>query len=118
MVIDVQQGNANQHEHAAQKRINDELQRGIMTFSSSPPQLDQKVAGNQHQLPEHEEQDQIQRYKDAHGRRFERQQTHHVQLDLMSDRIPGVDHDQDGQKCREANEQYTDPIDRQVITDA
>ena len=58
------------------------------------------------------------RDEDAHRRRFEGQQRHHVELDLMADGVPGIDDDQDGQEGGQPDEEHADAIHRQVIADA
>src|SRR5215207_262597 len=101
--VNIQQGNADQHEDAAEKRVEDKLQCGIVALCPASPELDEEVTWDQHEFPEDEEQDQVQGDEHAHGGRLERQQTHHVQLDLVTDGVPRVDHDEDRQKRRQAN---------------
>src|SRR4026209_1402149 len=74
MVIDVQKRDAHQHEHAAEQRIEHIFQCGIMPFRTAATELDQKVAGNQHEFPKHEKENQVQRDEDPHGRGFQSQQ--------------------------------------------
>ena len=49
------------------------FQRRVVPFRAASPELDQEVAGDQHEFPEDEERNQIQRDEDTHRRRLEGQ---------------------------------------------
>src|SRR4029078_7120162 len=118
MVIDVQKRDAHQHEHAAEQRIEHIFQCGIMPFRTAAPELDQKVAGNQHEFPKHEKENQVQRDEDPHGRGFQSQQGHHVQLGLIANGVPGINDHYNGQTGGQSDEQDAEAIHSQVVADA
>src|SRR5690242_9365465 len=118
MVVDIQERDADEHEYAAQQRVEDVFQCGVMPLGTASPEFDQKVAGNQHQFPEHEEENEIDRDEDTHRRRFERQERHHVQLRLVANGIPGINDHEHGQKDGQADEEHADSVDGQVVADA
>ena len=117
MVVQVQERDADQHEHTAQQGVQDVLERGVLPFDSAAPQLDQEIAGDQHQFPEDEEEDQIDRDEDADDGGLKCQQGHKIQFDLLSNRVPGMHHDQGGEQCGEADEQDADAVHREVVAD-
>jgi hypothetical protein len=55
VIIDIQERDAHQHEHAAKQRVEHIFQCRVMPFCAAPPELDQEVARDQHEFPEHEE---------------------------------------------------------------
>src|SRR5215813_450046 len=118
MKIKIQEGDAYQHEHTAKQGIQDELQGRIVPFGSSAPEFDKKVAWDKHEFPKDEEEDQVEGEEDPHRGCFERQERHHVELHLMTNGIPGIDHDQDSEECSEPNEEHADPVNRKVVADS
>jgi hypothetical protein len=118
MVVQVQQHDADQHEHAAQQGVQHVFERGVLPIHAAAPQLDEEVAGDQHQLPEDEKEDQVERHEDADEGRLERQQRDEVLLDLIADRVPGVEDDQKRQKGGQAHKEHADPVHRQVVADS
>ena len=117
MVVQVQQHEADQHEHAPQQGVEHVFQRGVLPVHPASPQLDEEIARDEHQLPEDEKEDQVDRHEDADEGGLERQQRDEVLFDLVSHRVPGVEDDQKRQKSGEAHKEHADPIHRQVIAD-
>ena len=93
VIIDVQEGDAHQHEDATKQGIEHEFQCCVVPLRSSTPELDQKITGDEHEFPKHEEEDQVDGEEDPHSGRFKGEERHHVEFHLMADGVPGIDDD-------------------------
>ena len=115
MVIQTQQRETDQHEHAAQQGVQHVLERGIFFFLADTPQFNQEIAGHEHEFPEHEEENQVDGNENPHNRRFQSQDTHKVRFDVVLNGVPGIENDQDRDEGREADEQDADAVHGKVI---
>src|SRR5262249_11347229 len=118
VVVNVEKSNPDQHEDTPEQGIEHVFQRRIVPLRTSTPELDEEVARDEHQLPKHEKEDQVDGDKDTHRRRFKRQEGHHVQLDLVPDGVPRIDDDENREESRQSDKQDADAIDRQVIAES
>jgi hypothetical protein len=110
---------AEQHDHRADQRVEDELERGVVAPGAAPHR-DQEVHRDEDQLPEHEEQDQVQRAEGAVHAGLEHQQQRHEALGVarLRQHPLGVDHAQEGQQQREDQQRQGDPVDAEVVAGA
>ena len=88
VVIQTQQGETDQHEHAAQQGIQHVLERGVVLVLTHAPEFDQEITGHEHELPEHEEENQVDGHENPHNRRFQSQDTHEVRFGPVLHGIP------------------------------
>src|SRR6266849_4193495 len=82
--LEVQQQDTGQHKNTAEKGIQQEFpgrvdaSRHAMLQSIVAPDADKQEHGGQFDFPEKEEEQQVERHKDAHHTRFQQQQESHV----------------------------------------
>ena len=107
-----------QHQDRAEHRVQDELEGGVI-FAPVPPDSDQEVHRDQHQLPEHVKQKQIDRQQRAQQAHLEHQ---HEKTELAR---PGLDiaaarikHREREQHRRQQHQEQADPVHPEVIRDA
>ena len=93
MEVQIEQHNPDQHQHRARQGVQHVLQGGILALRTGSPQLEQEIRGNQHQLPEYEKQNEIERGKHAHDGPLQREQGHEVGLEEEFAGFPGIHHD-------------------------
>ena len=115
VVIQTQQGETDQHEHAAQQGVQHVLERGVVLFFTHAPEFDQEITGHEHEFPEHEEEDQVDGHENPHNRRFQSQDTHEVRFGPVLHGIPGVENDQDRDEGRKTDKQDADTVHGEVI---
>ena len=58
VVMEVQEQDAQQHQHRAKQRVQEELDRGVQ-FARPAPDADQQIHRHQHGFPENEEQEEV-----------------------------------------------------------
>ncbi len=105
-----------EHEDRTGHRVENELGRRVNTPFTTPDS-DQEVHRNQHDLPEHIEQEQVQRYEDPNHAGLEQEHEDEVLLDPVGDR-PGSQHGQRRQEGRQQDQKQADAVDAQLITDS
>jgi hypothetical protein len=105
-----------QHEHAAEQGVQEELDGRVLAVRRAPHR-DQEIHGNQNQLPEDEEQDEVERDERAGHPSLE--QHHQGQEGLGPARVgqepPRVDSAQERQQERQLEQGKADPVDSDVI---
>src|SRR5579885_3311196 len=117
LLVEVAEGNdASQHQEAAHRGVEDELESGI-DASLSAPRTDQQVGRNEHQFPENVEQEEIGGEENAENAAFQQQHEGHVVLDLLLDAERGRD-THSRQQAGEDDEQQADAIHAQAVVDA
>ena len=85
IAVEVQHQDGDQHQHAADQRVQEELDRRI--FAPRPaPDADQEVHRQQHDFPEHVEQEEIERHEHAQHARFQQQEQNAVGFHVLVDR--------------------------------
>ena len=112
--IHVDQGD--QHEDRAEKGIEEELDGRIDPIRSAPDP-DNNEHRDQHRLPEHIEEDGVERREDADHHAFHDQKGCHVMRRLIGDDIPARDDHEDGDKGRQDNQRHRNAVDTQVVLD-
>ena len=113
--MEVQQQDRNQHQHAADQRVQKELDRRV--FASRPaPDADQEVHRQQHHFPEHIEQEEVERQEDAQHAGFQQQEQYAVGLHVLGHRPTGT-HRQQADQCGEHDQRQADPVDSHEVVD-
>ncbi len=87
VVVEVERQNAEQHDDAADQRVEEELDRRVEPVGAAPD-TDQEIHRHQHHFPEQEEQQEIERHERAKHAGLQHQQEDVVLLDALFDRGP------------------------------
>ena len=87
IIVKVEEQHREQHQHRAEQRIKEKLDRGIK-LARAAPDADQQIHRNQHRFPENEEQKEIQRHEDAQHTGLENQKPNVIFLHPVLDRLP------------------------------
>jgi hypothetical protein len=112
-----QRQNRQQHQHAAGHRVQDELHRGVNPPVVAPD-ADEKVHRDQHRVPEHVEQEQIERDEHANHRALEQQDDDAERSRLVVHRFPGTEEGQRRQEARQDEQEQADAVDADEVADA
>ncbi len=113
-VVEVEPQDRHQHEHAAGHGVEEELHRRV-DAPLSPPDPDQQVHRDQHRLPEHVEQQQVEGEEGAEHPGLEREQQRVVVPGPLRHRAVGAhDREQRGHGG-EQHQQRRDPVHAQVV---
>ena len=104
-----------QHQHAAEQRVEEELDRRVLPTRSAPD-ADQEVHGEEHHLPEDVEEKEIERHEHAQHARLEQQEEHVVGLHVLRDR-PTRRTCQHREEGGQHDQRHTDPVDAEQIVD-
>ena len=114
LLVKIPQGDdACQHQQAAQRGIEHELE-GRVNTSLSAPTADQEIGRNQHHFPENIEEEEVGGEEDADDAAFKQQHEGHVVLDLLfnAKRRGDTDHCEEG--CQ-SDQQETDTVNAEAI---
>jgi hypothetical protein len=114
--LEVHRQEPQQHEDAAEQRVEEELDRRVLAVRA-PPDPDQEVHRYQHELPEDEEQHQVERNERAGhaGLQQELQSQERLRLAGLRHEPPCVDRAQERQHEREDEQRHADPVDPDVV---
>ena len=113
--LEVERDDADQHEHRAEQRVEEELHRRVLT-SGTAPLGDQEVHGDEHELPEHVEQYEVESQEDAVGAYLQQEQHREVELRLGLD-LPRRDDREKRQQSREDQHRQGDTVDCHRVVD-
>ena len=117
ITVEVQHQDGDQHQHAAEQRVEKELDRRIFTPWSAPD-ADQEVHRQQHDFPEDVEQEEVEGQKDADHASFQQQKQHTVGLHMLGDRGGGAGrHGQQADKGGQDDQWQADAVDPHEIID-
>src|SRR5438093_11113754 len=105
-----------EHGKAAEDGVDQELEGGVDALALAPDP-DQEVEGNEHRLPEHIEEDEIEGQEDAGSGGLEDQQQQDELLQSRRGRARDKDGDQKQQRVQ-PEEEETQAIDPEVVADA
>ena len=114
--LDVQVHQADQHQHRAQERVQEELQRRIDAARTAPDADDQEHR-DQHRLEEHIEQHRVAGREDAVGQAFQDQERGHVLGHALVHRPPRAGQRQHRDQRVEQQQGDGDAIGAQVVVD-
>jgi hypothetical protein len=107
----------NEHEHAAGHRIQHELDGCVDTLVVAPDSYEE-IHGDEHGIPEHVEEKQVEGDEHADHRGFEHQHEHRKLFHLAIDRAPRRQQRDRREKAGQHDQQQTDAVDAEVIVDA
>jgi hypothetical protein len=106
-----------QHQDAAGHRIEQELD-GRVNAAVVAPDADEEIHRHQHRVPEHIEQEQIERDEHADHRALEQQDEDRKRPRSLVDRLPRTEERDRGQEAREHDEQQADAVHADEVADA
>ena len=109
-MMEVQEQNAQQHQHGAQQGIEKKLDCGVEPARTAPD-ADQQVHGYQHGFPENEEQEEIQGHEDAEHSGLQYQEPRVVFLHSGVDGSPGREDRNQAEQCRQQDQQERNAVD-------
>ena len=114
VVMEVQEQDAEQHQHRTSQRVEEELDGGV-ELARAAPDADQQVHRDQHRFPEHEEQEEIERHEDAQHAGLQNQKPDVVFLHALLDRGPRREDRDPSQQRGQHDQQERDAVDAEVI---
>ena len=115
-VMEVEGHDRHEHQDASHHREKEELDGRIDPVRAAP-YPDEEVHGDQHELPEDVEQNEVQGAQGADHRRFQQEEGDVIFLDLVLDRFPGAQDAKDGDEGGEHHQEHADAVDAEEIAD-
>jgi len=114
--LEVHGQEAQQHEHRPEQRVQEELDRRVVAVRRAPD-ADQEVHRDQHELPEHEEQDKVERDERAGHARLQQQHQGQERLRAAGARqhLVGVDGAEERQQEGQFEQWQADAVDAHVV---
>ncbi len=116
-MVEVQEQNAQQHQHRAGQRVQEELDRGVK-LARPAPDADQQIHRHQHRFPENEEEEEIERHEDAEHAGLQHQKPDVVFLHAILNRRPRRQNRNPAQQRRQHDQQERNAVDAQHVTRA
>ncbi len=116
-VLEVERQNAQEHEDGAHQRVDDELD-GRVDAPLTAPDGDDEVHRHQDQLPEDEEQEEVQGHEDAEHGHLEDQEVGVVFLEPVGDGAPTAQDGNEAEQAGEDHEEQAEAVDAEVIAGA
>ena len=113
-VVEHQDGQ--QHEHAAEERVEEKLDGGILAPRTAPD-ADEEIHRQQHHLPEHIKEEKVERHEDAQHAGDEQQKQDVIGLDVLGDR-PARGRGQHRQERGQHDQREADAVNSQQVFDA
>ena len=115
IAVEIEHQNGDQHQHAADQREEEELDRRVFAPRSAPD-ADQEIHRQQHDFPEDVEQEEIECQKDAHHARFQQQEQDAVGLHMLVD-LPTRGHRQHAENGRQDDQRKADAVEAHHVVD-
>src|ERR1700691_825414 len=112
----VEPDDADEHEDRASHRIQDKFDGGVDAALMSPD-TDQEGHGDQHDLPEQEEEEEVEGKEDADNADLEQQQHDEEFFYAVIDTLPGSKNRYGRQERGQDDEEETDAVHAQVVVD-
>ena len=106
-----------QHHHGAGQGVEEELDGGVEPARAAPDP-DQEVHGDEHDLPEHVEEEHVERAEDAEHPRLQEEQEHVVLAHAVRDRGPGGEDRDVSQQGGQQDQEHADPVHPEEVGDA
>ena len=116
-VLDVEGEDGHEHEQRAHQGVEHELD-GRVDPVAPAPHPDDEVHGDEHRLPEHVEQEDVEADEDAQHARLEDEHGDDELLHAVLDGVPGGGQGDRGEKRGQQHEEEADPVDAQVVAHA
>ena len=112
----VEPEDADQHEDRASHRVQDEFYGGV-NATVVAPDADEQVHRYEHNFPEKEEEEKVEREENADDADFQKQNGDEKFFDALLDAAPRTENRDDGEERRQDDEEHADAVDAQVIVD-
>jgi hypothetical protein len=112
--VEVEREDAEQHHHAADQRVEEELDRRVQPPVAAPD-ADEEVHRHQHDLPEQEEQQEVERNERADHAGLEHQQEDVVLLHALPDGRPRRQDRDRAQQRRHQDQQDAEAVDAEEV---
>ena len=106
-----------QHQDAAERGVEDELDRGVDAPLAAPDADDQEHR-DQHRFPEHVEQEQVLRQEGAQHRELDEEHHRVEQLHALRDRAERAGHHQRAEERGERHQQHVQAVEADVVVHA
>ena len=103
-----------QHQDRAEHRVQNEFHRGV-DAALVAPHADHEIHRDQHQFPEDEEEEQIERDENADHGRLDHQQRDEEALHVFVDRFPGAENGDRREERGEQDEKQADAVHAEVV---
>ena len=103
-----------QHEHGAQERVQEELERGVHTPRTAP-HADDEEHRNEHGFPEEIEQQAVERGEHANHQSFHDEEGGVVLRGTLFDHSPCRDHHRDGDEGGQQDQRQRDAVDAERV---
>ena len=116
-VVIAERQDGDEHEHAAGHRVEHEFDGGVYAIVVSPDP-NQEIHRDEHRVPEHVEQEKVERDEHADHRRLEREHEHRECLHTAVDRLPRGQQRERGQESRQHDQEQADAVDADEVVDA
>ncbi len=115
--MEVQEQDAQQHQHRAEQRVQEELDRRV-ELARAAPDADQQVHRDQHGFPENEEEEEIERHEDAQHAGLQHQKPDVVFLHAILDRGPRGEDRDPAQQRGQHDQQERNAVDAEDVAGA
>src|SRR5208283_5516200 len=113
-VLEVEDQNAEEHQHAADQRIHDELHRRVLPALAAPDG-DDEIHRHQHGLPENEEEQEIERHEDAQHGGLQEQEEGVVFLEAVLNSAPAREDGDQAEQGGEHHQEQAEAVDPQMV---
>ena len=117
MRLEVEGQDAEQHHHRADQGVEEELD-GRVEPPRPAPDPDEEVHRDQHDLPEHVEEEHVEGAEDPEHPRLEQEQEHVVLAHALVDRGPAREDRDEAEERRQQDEERADAVDAEEVRDA
>ena len=109
-----------QHEDRAEQRVQEELDRRVLAAARAPPDRDQEVHRDEHELPEDEEQDEVERdERPGHARRQQQdQREERSRVARLGHPLHRVDDAEERDEERQDEQRQRDAVEADVVPGA
>src|SRR5437867_6747593 len=114
VLVEIYGQDPDQHQHRAGERVKKKLDGGVK-FSGTAPDSDQEIHRNQHDLPKHVENEEVERHENAEHSRLQQEHECVVFFDSLLDRIPGGENRDEPQKRGQKDHQNADSVDAKLV---
>ena len=113
-LVEHQEGD--EHQHAARERVEEELHGGVDPPLVAPDP-DEEVHRDEHRLPEHVEEEEVERDEDPDHARLEEEHEDHELAHPVVDRRPRAEEGERREERRQDDEPQRQPVDADVVRD-
>jgi len=113
-VVEHHEDDGDQHQEAAEHRVEEELDRRV-DAPLVPPDPDQEVHRDQHRLPEHVEEEEVEGDEHPQHPRLQEEERGVVAAGLLPDTVEGGEHGDGGEDRGQEHEEDADAVHAQVV---